>query len=247
MLGDVLFELGDPEHAETVLADAAESAVTEQDKLAITFARTFNLFWALARTEDALAVNDAARAGVTSTVGLRMLRHNEGSMRVPEGDPRGLALLADLESDIHDAVAPVAWLTGAMMKPVGLVTAGRTVDAVASARHAYDSHVEVDHRTLYPHPAAQLVSVVGALAHAGRLGEARAVGERGHAELTAAHVPVTAMWMAMLLGHVEWYAGHPVSGRRWFAEAIALARKYRHVRPLQTRAERSGGVRGPPW
>ena len=233
MLGEVFYELGESERAEQVLADAFERAQGEQEILAATMARTLNLFWSAARTEDALAVNDRARARVTGEAGLRMLRYSEGSMRIGSGEPaRGLALLEDLGDDIRDAPDPVAWLTGAMMKPVGLEMTGRTAQAVVFAEHAYSAHLAVDDRTLYPHPAVQLLTLVYVLARNGQLAHAYAVGEHAYSELTASGIPLVRMWMALILAEVELLAGHPVRARRLYAEAAALARLTRIRRTL---------------
>jgi DNA-binding CsgD family transcriptional regulator len=66
----------------------------------------------------------------------------------------------------------------------------------------------------------------------GRLAEARAAGERAYAELAAAAAPLPRTWIALCLGQTEWLAGHPASARRWFAEAVRLARTHGHIRPL---------------
>ncbi|MEU3920942.1 helix-turn-helix transcriptional regulator [Streptomyces sp. NPDC029004] len=234
MLGETYFELGDPQRAEAVLAVAAAGAASEQDRLAVAMARSFNLFWGAAQPDDALKVIDAARAQVTTADGLRILDHNEGSMRIASGEPvRGLALLEDLEEDIHQAPDPVAWLTGAMMKPLGLELVGRTGDAVAWAERAHAAHLTVGHQTLCPHPAVQLTLVNHALSSHGRLAEAREAGLRGYAELAGASTtPVHQIWLAFSLGRTEWLAGHPASARRWYAEAAALARTHQHLRPL---------------
>lgn len=234
MLGEALFELGEPQQAETVLAAAVAGAESEQDRLAVTLARTFNLFWGAAEADEALAVNDAARTLVTSADARRMLQYCEGSMRIASGEAvRGLALLEDMEEDIRLAPNPVAWLTGALMKPLGLELVGRTADAVDWAERAYAAHLTVGQHTLYPHPAVQLISVNHALSSHGRLAEAREVGLRGYAELArVTSTPVPQIWLAFGLGRTEWLAGHPASARRWYAEAAALARAYHHIRPL---------------
>ncbi|MGW2564522.1 AAA family ATPase, partial [Streptomyces sp. NPDC001514] len=234
MLGETYFELGDSQRAEAVLAAADAHATSEQDKLAVTLARGFNLFWGAALADQALAVNDAARAHVRSADGLRMLRYSEGAMRIASGDlVAGMALLEDLEEDVRRAADPVGWLTGAMMKPLGLDLVGRSRDAVAWAERAYAAHLSVDHRTLYPHPAIQLNLLCHALSSDGRLAEAREAGHRGYAELAGASTtPIHQVWMALIMGRTEWLAGHPASARRWYAEAAALARIHQHPRPL---------------
>ncbi|MET7565659.1 LuxR C-terminal-related transcriptional regulator [Streptomyces sp. NPDC005479] len=235
MLGDVLFELGDPHEAEAVLKVAAERAVSEQDVLAVTMTRTFILVWAGARGQDALAINAAARAQVHSTEGMRALRYNEGAIRVASGEPeRGLTMLTDLEQAIRDAPDPVAWLTAVTMKSYGLALTGRTIGATDWARRAHAAHLAVDHQTLFAHPAVQLISLTAALSNHGGLSEARDVSRQGYTQLTAARTPpVPQIWMAILAGYTEWLAGHPAAARGWYAESIALARRSNHTGALR--------------
>jgi len=231
MLGEVLFELGDPEAAEAVLAVAAAEAGDDRGKLAVAMTRTLNLFWHSARTEEALALAEKAKGEVADAEIRRMLRHHEASMRLASGDPAALALLDDMPPDVRDAADPASWLSAALMKPVGLSMAGRAVDGLDWAQRAYRAHLEVADRALYPHPASHLISVTMILRDVGRLAEARAVGERAYSELATA-APLSRTWIALSVGQVEWIAGHPASARRWFAEAVRQARTHGHIRPL---------------
>jgi len=232
MLGEVLFELGDPEAAEGVLATAAAAADDDRDRLAAVMTRTLNLFWHTARSEDALALAEQAEGEISGSEIRRMLRHHVASMRLASGDPAALALLEDMPLDVRNAADPAAWLSAALMKPVGLSMAGRAADGLDWAERAYRSHLEVTDRALYPHPASHLISVSMTLRDVGRMGEARAAGERAFAELAIAAAPLPRTWTALCLGQVEWLSGHPASARRWFAEAIRLARTHGHIRPL---------------
>jgi DNA-binding CsgD family transcriptional regulator len=231
MLGEVLFELGDPEAAEAVLAMAAADAGDDRGKLAVAMTRTLNLFWHTARTEEALALAEKAKCESADPEIRRMLRHHEASMRLASGDPAALALLDDMPLDVRDAADPAAWLSAALMKPIGLSMAGRAVDGLDWAERAYLAHLEFADRALYPHPATQLISVSMMLRDIGRLAEARAAGERAYSELAAA-APLSRTWIALCVGQIEWLAGHPASARRWFAEAVRQGRTHGHIRPL---------------
>jgi DNA-binding CsgD family transcriptional regulator len=232
MLGEVVFELGDHEAAEAVLAVAAAEAGTDADKLAVTMTRTLNLFWHTARTEEALALAEKARGEFADAEIRRMLRHHEASMRLASGDPAAMALLDDMPFDVRDAADPAAWLSAALMKPVGLSMAGRAIDGLDWAERAYRAHLEFADRALYPHPASHLISVSMTLRDVGRLAEARTAGERAYAELGAAAAPLPRTWIALCVGQIEWLAGHPASAREWFAEAVRQARTHGHIRPL---------------
>ncbi|SEL78431.1 helix-turn-helix transcriptional regulator [Streptacidiphilus jiangxiensis] len=255
LLGEVLFELGDTVEAEAVLADADAAAVSESDVVAVAISRTMNLFWAAGRTDDALAVIARAQARVTGEPWLRMLRYSEAAVRIPAGQPEhGLALLDDLhpELDAHPDLDPSAelrpaadarpgpdggadpapWLAGAMMKVAGLDLTGRSAEAAAFAEAVHRSHERLDQRSLYPHPASQLIGLSASLRGLGRLAESREVGERAFKQLTEADISVPAIWLAINLGLTEWLAGRPATARRWYAEAAARARTQRSANAL---------------
>ncbi|MGI5451656.1 LuxR C-terminal-related transcriptional regulator [Streptomyces sp. CA-249302] len=247
-LGEALFEMGRWDEAETVLANAdreiradhARAHCDEQDVLSdeqgvldVVLARTANLLWSNAPVAEALAVNTAALDRISTPAGRRRLRINEGFLRIAaDRPPRGLALLADLESEVGDASDLGTWLRGAWMKAAGLAVVGRTREATSWAEHAYTAHRRIDEHVLASHPAIERIPLVLALTEAGLPAEARLEGERAYAELVAAD-SVVRVWLAVLLGRTEWLAGHPATARRWWAEAASLARGIDHAMALR--------------
>ncbi|MEU9272943.1 LuxR C-terminal-related transcriptional regulator [Streptomyces sp. NPDC048251] len=229
MLGNAFFEMGRWEQAEAALARAQALAVAgEEDWLAVVLVRTTNLLWSNAPLSVALAVSDAALRQTDGAGERRKLRINEGFMRVAAGLPvQGLALLEDLEPDVADAPDVNVWLRGAWMKPFALALVGRSGAAAMWAERAHAGHRQVDEHALVSHPAVQRVPLVLSLSEAGRPAEALREGERAYAELVAAD-SVVRVWMAVFLGRAQWLAGHPVTARRWWAEAAALARSIDH-------------------
>ncbi|MCX5233336.1 LuxR C-terminal-related transcriptional regulator [Streptomyces sp. NBC_00233] len=237
LLGEALFEVGDSEQAEAVLAAADARAIGERQKLAVTIARVMSLFWISGRTEEALAVNSAARAHVSSPEAQRILLINEAAMRTISGEPgRGLTLLADLSEDLEQEPNANIWLRGAMIKGTGLALRGRTDEAVALTKRSYTTHVMIarqEGKIRVPHPATQLIISVIALGEAGRLPEARWTGERGLADLESVHAPLAHIWMTFWLARAEWQAGHPGTARHLYAEAAAQSRIHHNKRPLR--------------
>ncbi|WP_371674171.1 LuxR C-terminal-related transcriptional regulator [Streptomyces sp. NBC_00289] len=239
LLGEALWELGRWERADAVLADADSVMINEDQKISLTITRMLNLQWMAGRSVQALAVAEAARMRVTSAAGQELLRIAESYILVVSGQPaRGLALLEDIDSlakdaryfpDIH------LWLMGASTRSLGLSYAGRTSEALTWAERAYSVHLELEDQTLAPHPATQLTAQVLALTESGRLAEARIIGEKAVAELSASRAPVrpVQVWASFLLGRVEWLAGHAFAARRWWAEAAALARNPYPITPLR--------------
>jgi hypothetical protein len=123
-LGEALFELGAPARAETVLAAADAGAVGDGEKAAVAVVRSFNFFWGMARTREALELLAEADTGLTDPESRRMLRYHSVSIRLSDGDPTALALLDDMPDardlpDLRDGADPTGWLTAAMMKSLG--------------------------------------------------------------------------------------------------------------------------------
>ncbi|MFD0310008.1 LuxR C-terminal-related transcriptional regulator [Streptomyces sp. NPDC127119] len=232
-LGNAFFEMGRWEAAETAFARADAFARGERDQLAVALVRTINLLWSNVPLAEALSVNAAALERIRGPAGRHVLTVNEGFLRIVGGLPtQGLALLEDLETEVGDALDVNAWLRGAWMKPVALALVGRTAEAVTWAERAHAGHRQVDEHALVSHPAIQRVPLVLALSEAARPTEARREGERAYAELVAAD-SVVRVWLAVFLGRAEWLAGLPVTARRWWAEAAALARTFHHVMALR--------------
>nr|WP_083977090.1 LuxR family transcriptional regulator [Herbidospora sakaeratensis] len=233
LLGESLFELGDPQGAEQTLTRAASAADGDREKLEVAFARSMSLFWADGRTDDAFTVNEAARAEVTAPAERRMLDVNEGWMRTIAGSPRrGLDLLQQAGPDPRAAANVSIWLMGAMMRPAALAALGHTDEAIGQAEHAYTVHEELDDQSLLLPPAGQLISLVLAFTEAGRLAEAREVSHRAWTLLERRPDPVSLIWLSYHQARAEWLAGRVRSARRWFAESAGQSRSHRNYRAL---------------
>ena len=163
-----------------------------------------------------------------------MLRYNQGSMMIATGDILGgLALLEDMEEAVDAAPDSMAWLMGATMRALALGVTGRAATEIRMGEEQYAANSAVSEKTLFPHPATQLIQLSLALCRNGEIGRAREVAERGHAELiSTAATPLTTLWITLALGDIESRAGRAGAARRWFAESVALARAHGFVTPL---------------
>ncbi|MFB7868033.1 LuxR C-terminal-related transcriptional regulator [Streptomyces sp. NPDC056069] len=232
LLGSSLFETGNAKESENILVEASRLARTESDKLAVTFTRTMSLFWA-GHTTKAMAVNEISRQEVTGADAQRMLRINEAAMLTVSGNPlQGLAAFQELGDAPSPAAHTSLWLYGAVMKPAALAVTGHTHEAVAAAEHAYALYSSLADRTLLLHPASLLVSLVLALAEAGRLDEAREAAQRAWGTLGQVRNPLSWIWLAYHQAHAERLAGHIKTARRWYAEAAAHSRTHHISRGL---------------
>ncbi|MEU1280041.1 LuxR C-terminal-related transcriptional regulator [Streptomyces sp. NPDC005805] len=238
LLGEALFELGRWQRAEAVLADAAGRADHDQERLAATLARVWNLFLA-DQPDRALEIVQSAQSSLTDKTALHLLRVSEGTVRAFTGQPaQALPLLADLEEDAAAAPDINIWVQGALLKADALTMTGQSDKAIAWGEDAYAAHLRLAARALVPHPASHTVVMGLAHAESGRLAEAREAGERALEELTEVRAPLPEVWAAHHLGRTHWLAGRPATARVLFAQAAALARS--HAQPQGLRLALGG-------
>ncbi|MFI8294177.1 LuxR C-terminal-related transcriptional regulator [Streptomyces sp. NPDC085614] len=225
-----LTELGLCEDAENSLVQASEQVSDDFERISVAISRAMNMFWGRARTPEALQVLDEA-ADQVDPESQKILEIAKGSLLVASGSlPRGADMLEGLAFKADHSPHTHAWLVGAMMKPTALAMRGRTGDAISWGMHAHSCHEKLSEQAvLIPHQAMQLNSLILALSESGQLNEARDLGTTAFSDLISAQAQAPAVWSALLLGRVEWLAGHPLAARRWYAESVALARAIPHL------------------
>ncbi|MEV6332945.1 LuxR C-terminal-related transcriptional regulator [Streptomyces sp. NPDC051909] len=231
LLGESLFELGKPEEADAVLLRAAALAKNDQERLEVFFTRIMNLYWQ-GRVEEALILNEAATRQLAGAEERRILRINEGYMRVRYEPRKALEILEEMKARPPVKTPETSvWLLGAMFRPIALANTGRTAEAVSAAEEAYAIHLPLDESALLLHPVGHLITQVVVLTDAGKLRDARDVGLRAKDMLTEIDSPITWIWLSHHLGFVEWLSGHPASAHHWYAECVAHHRKHQHLDP----------------
>ncbi|QPP10763.1 AAA family ATPase [Streptomyces bathyalis] len=233
MLGEAYFITGSWDLADAVLAQAAESASDEAERIAITVTRTTNLLVSNTPLDEILEVNEAARNAASHELLREPLLVNEGFLRLASGQPvAGLELLDRLDPHADQSIDRRMWLCGAAVRTLGLAFVGRVKEAVDWAEGAYAAHVLTDEEARPAHPAVQQGTMVLALAEDGRLGEAAALCESVSVDL-AIHSPLLRIFPALLSARTQWLAGHPTTARRMYAELAALARREHQVKVLR--------------
>ncbi len=232
MLGEAYFLTGEWGLADAVLAQAADAARDEAERIGIAVTRTTNLLVSNAPLAEILDVNEAARAAAAEPV-RELLRVNEGFIRLASGQPvAGLELLDLLEPDAEQALDRRLWLCAAAVRTLALVLVGRIEEAADWAERAHAAHVLTDEEARPAHPAVQQGTMVLALAEAGRLAEAAELCESVSAEL-ARHSALLRVFPALLSARTQWLAGHPATARRRYAELAALARREHQIKLLR--------------
>ncbi|MFD3330477.1 LuxR C-terminal-related transcriptional regulator [Streptomyces sp. NPDC058701] len=235
LLSEAHAQAGRLENAEADLAEAESRAQSEEDRLAVALATTWNVHLPAGRVTEALAANERARAYVSTERGRRVLRVNEGAIRAASGRPAdGLVLLEDLEADIRESLDVNVWVQGALTRTEVLALTGRSQQAVEWSETAHRSHLTVTESSLTPHPALHLAVRAAAQAESGGLGEARATALEAFRQVMDDTVDLPRAMVSLQLGRIEWLAGRVVTARRWYAEAAVLARAHglTHVVPL---------------
>jgi DNA-binding CsgD family transcriptional regulator len=227
LLGEALYELGDFEAAERVLARGQQLASSQQVALRLAVTRAKNAQWGLCQPEAALAINAAARAVVTVPPLGEELVADEASILTFSGRPdRALAVLEGITGrDRRTRV--IRAIAGAP----ALAAAGRTAEAVSVAEAGYADHVALGDELAIAHPAMHIVNQVFGLTEAGRLAEAEQLARAG-AEIVASYrVPIAQIWFAANLGRVAILQGRLATARRYYAEAAGLADANRFAGP----------------
>jgi len=219
LLGEALYELGDFDGSERVLAAGQELPASEQVALRLAVTRAKNANWGLCEPQQALAINARARTVVTSPAFTEELVADEASILMFSGHPgQSLTVLERIAGD--DLRTRVV---RAIVAAVALAATGHTAEAVGVAETGYAEHVALGDELAIAHPATHVVNQVFALAEAGRLAEAEQLARAG-AEIVATYrIPIAQIWFAANLGRVATLQGRMATARRYFAEAAGLA------------------------
>ena len=227
LLGEALYELGDFDAAERVLARGQQLPSSQHVALRLAVTRAKNAQWGLCQPETALAINAAARAVITSGPLVDELVADEASVLTFSGHPsRALAVLKHIAGTDRRTRVVRAIAAGP-----ALAVTGRTTDAVKAAEAGYADHVALGDELAIAHPAMHLVNQVFALAEAGQLADAEQLARAG-AEIVAAHrVPIAQIFFAANLGRVATLQGRLAAARRYYAEAAGLAQAHRFAGP----------------
>lgn len=223
LLGEALYELGRFDEADAALPDATAAAGDDEEYLLVTLLRTRILAWAGLRIDDATGVTVRARARLKDQNAQDALRLSEAAMLAFVGEvERAWLLVQGL-----DAVAdPRSRIMGAIPAACVLAEKGRWAEAITLARTAREDHLAMPAVLTMTHPGMHAGAYVMALVEAGRLDEARHLGEDAYAQTVADKALIAQIWLAVCLGRAEYCAGRMTCARCWFTSAAAIARDH---------------------
>ena len=227
LLGEALYETGDFNAAEQVLARGQKLPSTGHLALRLAETRAKNAPWGLCQPETALAINAAAREVVPSGPLMEELVADAASVLTFSGQPeRALAALEHM-----DGTGRRTRVVRAIAAAYPLAVTGRTADAVETARAGYTDHLALGDELAIAHPAMHLVNQVFALTEAGRLADAEKLGREGAEIVAVNRVPIAQIFFAVNLGRVATLQGRLATARRYYAEAAGLAEVHRFAGP----------------
>ncbi|WP_371670902.1 LuxR C-terminal-related transcriptional regulator [Streptomyces sp. NBC_00289] len=250
LYGESLMQLGKAEDAEIQFAKSQDLSQTDQERLASIRLRTYNLFWIMAKMNEALAVNENAMEHIVGTRERDLLIVNKAAMMVVSGHPsEGLDLMDSVPLGETPGPGDLdLWLFAGTVKPTALAILGRTEIAVQVAQRTYEVHLALQGKSLFHSPAADLICQALALTEAGLLAKARNVAEIGTESLLADRASGSVRsWMALFRARIEWISGHMDTSRRLYAEAATLARNHRNdiaMRLILSGYAASAAIRG---
>ncbi len=230
MLGEALYNLGSFEDAETTLALAMERATGDDVDVSIAVVRRRNLFVGCRRDDEAAAVGGQLAASGMSASAAAELLSGEAEMLAYSGRP--LDALAMLER--VDVGVPRLGVLTAAPRAAALAMIGRTAEALALCRQAYDDQLALGDPLAIPSPGTHRVNELFALVQAGHLTE---VDERGRAWLAdalQAGMPLEVMWLAVHLARGALAQGRPDTTLGWSGRASQAidAHRFEGLRPI---------------
>ncbi|MFD8375354.1 LuxR C-terminal-related transcriptional regulator [Streptomyces sp. NPDC059688] len=230
LLAESYLQMGQTQLAEAAIVDAEKLTTSESEVITTTLIRTWIMQYGNLRVDRILDISNAARLRAPSSESQRILDVNEAMFRVLYEDPRSaLPVLETLSPDVgHDE--PNTWARGAVLLTDALAITGRTEDAVAWGQRAYETTKGII-ADLIPDAANHLSTLCVALTEAGKPDEAAATGEQGFWDL-AEDNGASRAWAAAHTARAHWVAGRPASARKWYAQALTLARRHNFAQIL---------------
>jgi DNA-binding CsgD family transcriptional regulator len=227
LCGEALYELGDFDAAEKILAHGHDLPSDDDIAVQLAVTRAKNLNWGLCQPDAALAVIADARGREGAKPWREELLADEASVQMFSGHPyRALAVLDDIRGDDRRTR-----VVRAIVAAPALAATGRTADGIAAAETGFAEHVALGDQLAIAHPATHVVNRVFALTEAGDLQQAEHLARAGLDAAASYRVPIAQIWFAANLARVATLQGRFATARRYYAEADGLAQANHFVGP----------------
>lgn len=221
VLAASLVEQGRHDEADALFTELAERELSDLERvvLAKRWAETLN--WGMSRPDAADAVLAAAIAAVAGdTERQNELVARRALFRQQAADRTGVD--AELRP-ILEGPEGRAFCEAAITAGFDLAARGRTDEAEALCRRAFEVQWAIPDQFGLMHPGAHISALAFALTEAGRLEEAEHVATvTGYDVALAMHLSYGQAWMALMLGRIALDRGRPEHARRRFQEAARV-------------------------
>jgi DNA-binding NarL/FixJ family response regulator len=218
--GEAAINLGRPAEAEERLAALVPLARTDAERGHLASVRMVSYFLWLGSVEAALTIGEEALASIDDAGWRADVRAAMASALLAKGEiddaiaTLALALAEPAERSLH-ILASVAGLvysnSGALERAVAFADEAERAEAVATVKEA----------TPTP-PAFAFIVRCQALAHMGRIAEARAEFERGHAATLDDDSPIGQAWIALAAARTLDVAGDAHAAAMWGREGMRI-------------------------
>lgn len=216
VLGHALCDLGRFDEAELILAVTADLAVDEEQRVFVAMARSESLFRAGRFDEARRVCEEAERESDDDVLRLELQGHRATFVMLMGEGAQAMELVeAGLRSD-----APRPRIQAAIAAATSYTYDGRPDDAFDVATSAYAVHEAIwDQQLFQSEPGIHVITMISALANAGRLDEAEVFATEGwRVSLEGNMVPALA-WFALFRGNVSAARGAMVDALGWYERA----------------------------
>jgi DNA-binding CsgD family transcriptional regulator len=227
---DVLYEIGETELLEQVLADISHLAENDGERALHAMLRAYNLYWRLGRGDEAFRVLDDVSAALTEPEWVAEVHASRAVFLTCAARP-GPA--RERVEHLLDRTEGRAFAQAALAMALGLPLMGRGEEAIAVARTGYAAHLALgDQLSLYQ-PELLLVAEALALSQMGRLAEAEALARKIYDDSLAAGEAAGWAFGSLALGVSLLEQGRIREAGRWWKEAAALFKAVEHIGPYR--------------
>lgn len=222
LLGQVLCEMGQRAEAEEVLERTQAitgEELTDGERAVLAVTRSDNLFWGLARYDDADAVLRAVEAVVVDPDVIAQLIGQRASFEVMLGH---VDRAVDMVEPLLETATGRAFVEACIVAEPALTFQGRSERATAVSEQGFAAHLELGDEMMTAHPGIHIVSQCLALNASGRVQEALPLAQFGYDAAAGVRRSAGQAWFSMIQGTTALTAGRLQTAARWFREGAAI-------------------------
>ncbi len=218
LYGLVLSELGFCAEAEAVLREASTLAVTDEDQVLVTMARSENLFRDERPDEAIEVILEAEERTAEPSWRLELVGHR-ATLVMLRGEPReALELVRPAVEGTETRPLIEAAITAATV----LAWDGMGDDALAIAERAHAAHLDIwEHELFQSDPGIHVLGIIVCLIHDGRLDDGEELLDLAWAGATQQQALHAQGWLGLFYGNLMDLRGRARSALQWYQRSNA--------------------------